>query len=419
MNIREGEYGIFFDINFDSLSVFFSIYFLLHEIFAMSISYFYTVVSSGVITQIIVFSYQLRNISFIFGMIFIIVKEKLTAESILVPLALLIAYVYTYIFYPGNVKYAKDISPYLILCAQSYIIAYTSPFKWQTLRDWSVWIARILVVCVSLGLINVPHQAKYLDIHYMTFANAMLVPTALVIYSLYDSKGVWRIIDIGLALIGSLMMLLYGTRGGFLILGLFSFIIIFMKVDKNKIILLGVIIFLMLLLLFGPISSGNMGTGLVGNHQSRNIEKMLSGDMFTSNRTHLYSYLFQKIVDDGFLGHGLCADRYYLPFQFASTDANYAHNFYIEMLVDFGLLGFAVSIYVTISIYKNCIKIKKNSYKAFMLCFVFVSFLQLMISRSWLVEANFFILLGLIASHKNGDENDEKSISSDSNLSQR
>lgn len=416
---RGAERKRYLTVKLDTLSTIPALYFLLHEIFALTISYFYTVVSNDLLTQVIVYTYRLRDVCFIITFLFIIIKQKLTWDSVIISLLLFASYNFTKFIYPENSIYLETIRPYLALGVESFIVIRSRMVDWEHLKNSVLWLARILVVLVAVGLLNVPHQPQYLSLNYMTFSNAMLVPIAITIFSFYASDGIIRIIDIGLSLIGLIMILLYGARGAFVLLIAYAVIIIFMKTEKRKVLMYGLAFVFLTLIGLESLSSDNVLLSLVGGQQSRTIERLLSGELFTSNRNNIYSYLIGKSLEDGLLGHGMCADRYYLPFHFVGGDANYAHNYYVEMLVDFGVLGIMISIATTILIFRQCIRLSKSSYKAFLLSFFFVAFLQLMVSRSWLTEANFFIFIGLLMTYKGGiEDNHEEGIGTNTNISQ-
>lgn len=134
---------------------------------------------------------------------------------------------------------------------------------------------------------------------------------------------------------------------------------------------------------------------------SRTIEKLINGNLFKSNdRIMIYEYLISIILKKPVLGTGICGDRYFLPLRFTGTDATYAHNLFIEILVDYGLIiGSLLILLLLYIIIKFLFKEIDISRKAFFYVFFIIGFIQLMISRSWITEPNFFIFFSILLTY--------------------
>ncbi len=388
--------------------VFFQIpamYFLLHCIFSMTISYFYTVTSDSTLVELVRLSYRLRDICFILAAVQIVLKLRISRDDIFLVGMIGILYVVTQVFFPQNMVYVANISAYLILGIECYVVIRTEMIDWQLLKRWTTRLSRFFIVAVILGLLTVSNQAQYIAKQYMTFSNALILPTGFVMYEAFCRA---KFYDYCLFAVGLISILAFGSRGSFVLLALLFLVYIYSRNQNKKVLYVG--LGLLLALWIGADISGvgdNIISGLLGNSNSRTLSSIFSGSLFKSQRTRVYAYLGKCIVSDVFLGAGLCADRYYLPMAFTGNDANYAHNFFLEWTVDFGFIGLLFAIAVTIFILKNTFSIANREKKWYFYDFFFLVFLQLMISRSWLTEINLFVYAALLMNYTHGERENE------------
>ena len=382
-----------------------AMYFLLHCIFSMTISYFYTVTSDSTLVELVRLSYRLRDVCFVLAAVQIVLKLKISGDDIFLVGMIGIFYMITRVLFPQNMVYIESISAYLILGIECYAVIRTKLLEWKLLKRWTTRFSRIFIVAVILGILTVPNQAQYIAKQYMTFANALTLPTGFVMYEAFCRAKSY---DYCLFAIGLISILAFGSRGSFVLLALLFLVYIYSRNQNKKVLYVG--LGLLLVLWIGADISGvgdNIVSGLLGNSNSRTLSSIFSGSLFKSQRTRVYAYLGKCIVSDVFLGAGLCADRYYLPMAFTGNDANYAHNFFLEWTVDFGLIGLLIAIAVTIFILKNTFSMKNREKKWYFYTFFFLIFLQLMISRSWLTEINFFVYAALLMNHTHGERENE------------
>lgn len=388
--------------------VFFQIpamYFLLHCIFSMTISYFYTVTSDNTLVELIRLSYRLRDICFILAAIQMVLKLRISRDDIFLVGMIGILYVVTRVFFPQNMVYVANILAYLILGIECYVIIRTGMINWKLLKSWTTRLSRFFIVAVILGILTVSNQAQYIAKQYMTFSNALILPTGFVMYEAFYRA---KFYDYCLFAVGLISILAFGSRGSFVLLALLFLVYIYSRNQNKKVLYAG--LGLLLVLWIGVDISGvgdNMISGLLRNGNSRTLSSIFSGSLFKSQRTSVYAYLGKCIVSDVLLGAGLCADRYYLPMVFTGNDANYAHNFFLEWTVDFGFIGLLFAMAVTIFILKNTFSIANREKKLYFYVFFFLIFLQLMISRSWLTEINLFVYAALLMNYTHGERENE------------
>ena len=136
------------------------------------------------------------------------------------------------------------------------------------------------------------------------------------------------------------------------------------------------------------------------------LERIASGKMFsTSTRDIIYKYSFITIARNGSKLSGILADRYYLRNigQYSSW-IQYAHNIYLEFLIDFGLiLGSILSVVLTWKVIKAMFVSGSDNRKRLGIMICSLTMIRLYVSSSFIIEGNFFIMLGFICgmNHKN------------------
>ena len=250
-------------------------------------------------------------------------------------------------------------------------------------------MARVLLVLCIVTLLTLPNLNSFISRNYMTVSNAFLMPIGILFYSIYR-KGHWW--DYLLILAGLLIVLIYGSRGGFLMLSFLAVTILYIKMQKKKVLFL---LFIVLFVLVGAVLI--VQSDILSQSTSRTLQKILNGELFdSSGRFEIWEYLLSRSLSNGFIGRGLCADRMYLIELYNTNEQVYAHNFLVKLLTDFGLLGFIAGIALIVVLIGFLRRCGEPLEKIAVVIFVFTSFLQLMFSRTFLSEPGFFIMMGIV-----------------------
>lgn len=341
--------------------------------------------------------YKIRNISFYVTIISIILYNKITFEDLILMSLFLFSYLFMILIFPDNMEYFKNVQPLIKFSICVFMAISSKMLNFDELKKILKWESRVIVICLLLTIqINIDFMNQ--NIVYMEYANAISIGIALLLYySIFDSS----IIDFVLSIIGLISLLLYGSRGSLVTLLALLIIFLWLKIRNKKILILGCI-FLFVFTLFGPMFVSTIITKMINlGIDSRTIEKLINGNLFKSNdRIMIYEYLISIILKKPILGTGICGDRYFLPLRFTGTDATYAHNLFIEILVDYGLIiGSLLILLLLYIIIKFLFKEIDISRKAFFYVFFIIGFIQLMISRSWITEPNFFIFFSILLTY--------------------
>jgi hypothetical protein len=257
------------------------------------------------------------------------------------------------------------------------------------------------IVTVFLALINYlidPNMATG-NLMYMPFSYDILLPTCTLFIGFFQKKN--KLFLIG-ALTGLILIFISGARGALvsLILVLIMYFMFNRKMFiKSLVIIFSIIAFLLLCFSLGLFDK--IFQSLLNNNiESRTIEKILNGEFFDSNnRFAIYIETIQKL---NIFGHGIFTDRVYL--------GGYVHNFYLEILYDFGIfIGTALAILFTILIIKG-IKSNKKILSLLIIITLSTGFFKLMLSGSYLNgEIGFYCLLALCINNiKLNNQKEEK-----------
>lgn len=211
--------------------------------------------------------------------------------------------------------------------------------------------------------------------------------------------------------------LICGSRGSIICYGIAIMLIIYMK-KKGK------IIFTMLFLIMIVCLYYFKQIFIVLSEffpMSRTIKLFAEGDVFyLSGRNVYYEYIIKMIYKDSWKMHGIYSDRLFLAEYFHRIEPNeifgsYAHNFFLEVLFQFGFIGIPVIVAsIGILVYTGY-RVKKKEHSLVVKDLFIVSFAycigQLMVSSSYLIAPSFGLLVGeLFVIYSKKRKQNEKNI---------
>ncbi len=266
----------------------------------------------------------------------------------------------------------------------------------DNMRIWSLITAIIGVVTYVFVTI-----IKGEVLQYMVYSYFLLLPACVCFEyaNMNNSK-----IDLIVAVIASISMLACGARGAIIALLLY-FVICFSRynfrqlsysqVIKLLIIFVCGIIFVLfydeLLSIIARIFEGlNIDSRVISYLQT---EKFLED----SGRKTITEAIKEGLINNP-LGYGIFGDRY-VSGTFGTGKYRYAHNIFLELLCDFGIIGGTIVILLLTIMIINLIVSNKYR-KEIHLVFAFIPYaiFQLFFSSSFLENIPFFALLGLAIS---------------------
>ncbi len=221
-----------------------------------------------------------------------------------------------------------------------------------------------------------------------------LLPHVCLITSMFSKKP--NILNFLGTAIGLLILLLYGTRGPLLIFIVFlasQFIIVSNKYKRLLIILIVCIVAYLFVSNYMAILFALRDFVTRIGASTRIIDFAINGNMADGNgREHINEYILEMIDNNPIFGYGIAGDR--------NRGFAYAHNILFELWVSYGIpLGtFLLGGYLFIVI-KSYIMEKNYFIKDILIPALFAKgFLMLFLSGSYLINKEFFLLLGLSVS---------------------
>ena len=223
----------------------------------------------------------------------------------------------------------------------------------------------------------------------LAYSDAISLPCALLIASGYSGKR----LDLYMGILSLISVLLWGGRGSLLsLLLLFGMLVLFNRTNGKIAPIYYILIF------FAPILFELLQL-FVDFSSSRTMQLFVSGDIgYDSSRLFIYETLIQSLANNP-TGIGMRGDRSVLEsFNMGESNVAYTHNIFLEILLTFGVvIGMVIISYLMyLFIWKLLLKQMDIKLKGFLLSLFTVSFLQLMTSRTFLTETNFYILVFML-----------------------
>ena len=328
------------------------------------------------------------------------IKVKDLMVTLMFVLVALLCFVFTeYVYFSVPVLLTLSIGTFSF-----YILG--SSVDIERVSHKQLYIAAIVTLIISVFYLIYFVASKEVKLNdNMDFAYKVL-PSVLVIVSrlFTDQKKKLAIV---FSVIGTIFLLLQGTRGPLFCLAFFACLMLYKKHGIGKFFFKIVIIVLILAIIF---SSQFVKIKIVelsdkidsSGYSSRFITMMIEGDLLDGNgRDAIKETLLEDIKEYPFAIRGMFADRQAtrgLVDQEYSTgykNGTYAHSLWIEMIYDWGVLLGGVFLLLVLFVVGNFIR-KSNEQDAYIgMLFVCTGFVHLFFSGSYLQSADFFFLMGI------------------------
>lgn len=330
---------------------------------------------------------------------FKILTRILTWEAIFVLLMLCNKYCFPHTapFYEEYMMFFRQIVIVFIPCG--VVISQISDFNnaFLLLRKYAFYGTGVMIVSLMCGYL------AYWDYQYW---GVQLSPFIFILACNYVNNK--KKIDLVLLLVDMALLLLGGRQSIIIIVLGMLFLYLFDNRKKSVkmllIVSLGSVACLLLVsgvyVYFFQII--NVLLNSVGIHMEA-LDRIASGNLFsTSTRDIIYEYSFLTIANNGPKVSGILSDRYYLRSigQYNSW-IQYPHNIYLEFLINFGtILGSIVSILLTWKVIRSMFLVGDNERRRIGIMICSLTMIRLFVSSSYIIEGNFFIMLGFLIGTK-------------------
>jgi oligosaccharide repeat unit polymerase len=263
----------------------------------------------------------------------------------------------------------------------------------EKMRIWSL-VTAILGIIVYFYVTIIRGEA----LQYMVFSYFLLLPTCVCFeYATMNNSKLDSII----AVCATISMIACGARGAIISLLLY-FLMCFSRYDFRRM-RIGQVVKLFALILSVVIVAlfHNELLTLVSKTfdslgiDSRVISYLIEGNFLDDNgRDNITSAIWDGIFANP-LGYGIYGDRY-VSGAFGAGRYQYAHNIFVELLCDFGIVGGTIVIILLAYVLSNLIvRFKRKNEIHLVFAFVPYAIFQLLFSSSYLENILFFALMGL------------------------
>ena len=254
-----------------------------------------------------------------------------------------------------------------------------APYSLKRVLHISIFLSFI----IGAGVVILYNQSGFgYGANGMLASYAISIPAACYVYmSIVENNKYEKLFFLSAAFVGILLSFFGGSRGA---LSPILFGILLGLVQRGI-----KMSFLISVLLVIIIIYANRMTFLSYLVDSRSLSAFTDGSLSnTSGRdSDTWIPVINAIMSSPLWGWGCFSDRLF------TVGEQYAHNLFLEVACDFGLLvGLYFTIYTLFSIYKRCV-VEKN--RLITILFL-MSIPQLLLSSSYLLSINFWLFFGFI-----------------------
>lgn len=270
-------------------------------------------------------------------------------------------------------------------------------------------LTRLSVVCVCASLVvafltGINFDEGWMSTQYLPYL--ILPHLLLIMISVFEHV---RPVRLGILVLGLFYLIMLGNRGSvvcFLVMLIILIIhkTVYMK-PLRRFLIIVLLIAIALIMLFTDIYDTifyGLYTYANTHGMSTRVFLFFLGDFSTisldSGRVDIQHVLIQAVKDNPF-GYGLASDRFISGF--------YAHNVFLEILVEFGVVagGLIIAVMV-IKIFKALKKVNVYWKVGSCVCLLFcVGFFKLLISGSYLSETYFWAFIGMVTAYNQIEHN--------------
>ena len=246
--------------------------------------------------------------------------------------------------------------------AQTFIVYLTNVLPailiFSVIRDYDRLLdyLRKAVLIISLLLLIVSFSGRMIsfDADYaMGFANSLTFPTIVSIDNLFDGKRIarTRIITSIAIFVNVFNIVVYGSRGAFISIVVFTIYIVFKqwRIHKTPGYLVAVVGLVLVMCFSNYLLSYFLNLILQKGYNSRTINLLLTEIYHDSGRFSIWKEVLHEIWINPIAIRGINADYLLI--------GGYSHNYFIELIYAFGIpLGGGICLYIISNIIKTALK---------------------------------------------------------------
>lgn len=332
---------------------------------------------------------------FLVGIIFLYalptVYKKSKIKLIGVYFIAIFVFMINYLLFQNNQVYIRElIFPFFFMCLPAFVYS-MSLDDWNVLKQVMKKASFVIFIFGTILGILIFSGGATVGAYSMSLSYYMLLPTIMYIDDFFDNLSLRALL---FSLVSLLVILALGSRGALLCTAVFV-VLKFIK-SNSKLNFKRVFFYLVL---FG------MSISMIVNFDrilefiqyfllkfginSRSIMLLLRDNIFlSSGRNSIYQNLTGEISNNPLFGIGLGGDRV--------DGLGYAHNLFLEVMADFGVIAGVIIIIALILLILNSLLIKDKEKYNMLIVWLGLGFVDLMVSGSYLIDMKFWILIGML-----------------------
>lgn len=330
-------------------------------------------------------------------------KQSIYARDVIAYLLFAFFFLFSPVIYPQSKEFVdKNFGEFIFTVVPFYFIGLTLNYERDKNLLYFTAVFGVIVqlfwqICQMAGWVEFDVDDRAMS-EQMGTAYGFLFSVCFMTKTAIENTRLYNVL---LAVISIIMLFLMGSRGPVVVFLFYVAIywVFHLKFKKNglkkRIIFLSILILLFIVSESIFVSLARFATDI--GLSSRVFESFLSDQMLnleeSSYRDIIYSDAINIIKSEysGF-GGGFGFDR------IAVGSFQYAHNFVLEILLDFGRIGGSIILlaigWMILQSYKHCVNSQESAFFSIILT---CGLLSLLFSSTWITSPLFFIFIGYMA----------------------
>jgi O-antigen ligase len=285
----------------------------------------------------------------------------------------------TLVIFPYNAQYLNSEAFYLLCINVPCFLCLAS------IRD--IYILKRIMLYLSYAIFAIGIIYVYFlllgritfSTYSQSFSSYLLLPALVFV----DQRN--NIIYTFLFIITCILMLMLGSRGALVAAVIYTILISVIDGKNRRLIVLSIVI---IIILSGSLLPLILKLSDKAGITSRSLNMLQQGNFTGSTgRLDIYYSTWNSILNTPFSGNGIYGDRVLL-------NGQYCHNIFLEMFHNFGLLFGAGLILLLSFIIIRVYHTSNNGNKKLLLLFFCYGFIPLLVSGSYLNNAEFGLFIG-------------------------
>lgn len=328
-------------------------------------------------------------------------KKTLKGRDFMFVCFLITVFFYYDLFFPQNAEYLDEISSQFVFQAvPMYFVGLL--VNYETMKRDMCLLSKISLCAILFFYFVFLRYFHSSDVDNtledMMGAAYHALPHVLMIIG-SAIRNHFKMSDTVFAIIGVVLLLIFGNRGAVLCAMAFTILCCLKYVQNKKTIavlfFLGVFLYLNIDIIFDALYGLSEDLGMSVRFFVRMKEGTIADD---NGREELYRPIAEIINNGNLLGYGMAGDRILL-------NGIYVHNIFLEMLVSYGVFGGPIIILLLLGlIIRSLIRCRLNVDFEFLVLLLCPGFIKLILSWSYIAEPFFYFLIGycvnIIRKHK-------------------